>query len=154
MTPEQLEKQRNYRKARAERLGVSQAKLAGGKNTPESTARHRKMARRRNLEHVLDIKRRTPCADCGHNYPGWCMDFDHLPDHEKRYEITDLVLQCASLATIDAEIAKCELICANCHRSRTARRARWYSNLYDDDEYDRLCIEYFLVDVVPGDPQA
>jgi hypothetical protein len=29
------------------------------------------------------------------------------------------------IAALEAEIAQCEVVCANCHRRRTATRARW-----------------------------
>jgi hypothetical protein len=46
------------------------------------------------------------------------MDFDHLPGTGKRRSIAHL-LHYKSLDEVKAEIAKCELVCANCHRIRT-----------------------------------
>jgi len=54
------------------------------------------------------------------------MDFDHLPGEDKVKYISKMVARSWSLAKIDAEIAKCELVCANCHRIRTARRQGWH----------------------------
>jgi hypothetical protein len=120
------ETRRARRKAEAERLGVSQASLyAHTRTSPEATARSRAKIRKRNQEHVLAIKADTPCTDCGHKFPAVCMDFDHLDGDAKIKSISDLVQQCASVAAIDAELAKCELVCANCHRIRTATRASW-----------------------------
>jgi hypothetical protein len=89
----------------------------------------RKKYRKRNLEHVLAIKADTPCADCGNKFPAVCMDFDHTEDN-KEAGISNLMNQGASLVRIDSEIAKCELVCANCHRIRTASRAGWHSSRY------------------------
>ena len=55
-------------------------------------------------------------------YAPWVMDFDHLGKTEKKFNISDVIRRGYSKATILAEIAKCELVCANCHRQRTHDR--------------------------------
>lgn len=62
-----------------------------------------------------------PCADCGVRYPPYVMEFDHVSGVKLR-TISEMVRSGASVESILAEIAKCELVCANCHRVRTARR--------------------------------
>ena len=48
------------------------------------------------------------------------MDFDHRAGEEKRYEPTRLyVLQ--SWREAKEEVAKCDVVCADCHRERTSR---------------------------------
>jgi hypothetical protein len=59
------------------------------------------------------------------------LEFDHLPDADKRGDIGWLVNQLMSWEVARAEIEKCEVRCANCHRRRTAERGvfwrhRWY----------------------------
>lgn len=51
------------------------------------------------------------------------MDFDHLGEVYKRRDVAVLVNQGRTLRVIQEEIAKCELVCVNCHRSRTRARA-------------------------------
>jgi hypothetical protein len=46
------------------------------------------------------------------------MDFDHVRD-EKFASVSQLVSYGYGIASIDAEIAKCDLVCSNCHRYRT-----------------------------------
>jgi hypothetical protein len=70
---------------------------------------------------LLDKIREVPCADCGGRFPPVCMDFDHLPEYEKSFGIMQRYIH-RSWATIMAEIAKCEIVCSNCHRIRTAAR--------------------------------
>lgn len=89
------------------------------KRTRENTARNRL----RNLDHVRSIKEATSCVDCGKNYPHYVMDFDHLPGCIKVASISRLCQTEASLDRLDEEIAKCEVVCANCHRQRTWQRA-------------------------------
>jgi hypothetical protein len=62
-----------------------------------------------------------PCADCGIKYHPIVMDFDHLPQFKKNHEISRLA-KTGDKEAILAEIAKCELVCANCHRMRTLGR--------------------------------
>jgi len=50
------------------------------------------------------------------------MDFDHLSD--KVANVAALAANCNSWKTLTEEIAKCELVCACCHRVRTAQRER------------------------------
>lgn len=59
-----------------------------------------------------------PCADCGGSFPPECMDFDHVRGR-KEFEIGKSNFPVERLA---AEIAKCEVVCANCHRIRTKAR--------------------------------
>ena len=61
-----------------------------------------------------------PCTDCGIMYPWYVMEFDHLRD--KEMEISKMMRRRMAWAKIEAEIAKCELVCANCHRERSYRR--------------------------------
>jgi 5-methylcytosine-specific restriction endonuclease McrA len=74
-----------------------------------------------NAEWVWSIKR-GPCADCGQRFHPCAMDFDHLPQYTKRMEISDMVRSKRSRGDIELELAKCELVCANCHRVRTFTR--------------------------------
>lgn len=77
-------------------------------------------------EFVRNTKEQNPCSDCGEFYPFFVMDFDHLDD--KVSNISRLLAGHASLGRIKEEIAKCELVCANCHRYRTqARQLRIHS---------------------------
>ena len=60
-----------------------------------------------------------PCADCGLRFPTEAMDFDHL--EEKTAEISRMVYA-NGVETLRIEITRCEVVCANCHRIRTAKR--------------------------------
>jgi hypothetical protein len=73
----------------------------------------------RNVAHIHAILRRSACVDCGERDP-IVLDFDHVGP--KRGSVTQLAWWGYSLATIDAEMAQCEIRCANCHRRATATR--------------------------------
>ena len=51
------------------------------------------------------------------------MHWDHLPKYVKVDDISSMVASYPRARILD-EIAKCELVCANCHVMRTVRRAR------------------------------
>lgn len=74
---------------------------------------------------VKKYKSETPCADCKKNYPHYVMDFDHVRG-KKSYNISDK-LRVSPSPAIWKEIAKCEVVCANCHRERSYHQSvkRW-----------------------------
>ena len=76
----------------------------------------------RSEEHTafLAIIKDRPCMDCGKLYHFSAMDFDHKNGLNKRYNVANMVGY--SKENILAEIAKCDIVCANCHRIRTKRR--------------------------------
>ena len=68
-----------------------------------------------------------PCVDCGEGDPV-VLEFDHLRD--KVANVSKMANLSRPWAAILEEISKCEVVCANCHRRRTAerlqsRRYRW-----------------------------
>jgi hypothetical protein len=68
---------------------------------------------------LAQIKESSGCVDCGINNH-IILDFDHL--HDKKYNISRMIHDGFSWAAIKKEIAKCEVVCANCHRIRTHDR--------------------------------
>lgn len=61
----------------------------------------------------------NPCVDCGGRFPPCVMDFDHCRG-EKLFALSKATNK--SLLKCQEEIAKCDLVCANCHRMRTTMR--------------------------------
>lgn len=89
-------------------------------------------ARRRRLRKqaqafLIGYLRAHPCVDCGET-DIVVLEFDHLRD--KRAAISQMIGN-QELRTIKAEIEKCDVVCANCHRRRTARRGSWYKHRAD-----------------------
>ncbi len=72
---------------------------------------------------MASLKVGNPCRDCNETFPAWVMHWDHLPEFDKRDEISAMVTSRTRAAVLD-ELKKCELVCANCHVMRTVRRAR------------------------------
>jgi len=58
------------------------------------------------------------CADCGVQYPYYVMQFDHRDRMGKLFTIGSRG-PVTSTRRLQAEIAKCDVVCANCHAERT-----------------------------------
>ena len=70
-------------------------------------------------EFVRQMKNQ-PCADCGKSYPYYVMDFDHREDETKEFGLNAVTQK--AINSLKREIAKCDVVCANCHRERTFQR--------------------------------
>jgi hypothetical protein len=82
-------------------------------------ARRRKQALAlERTNYLLEYFRTHPCVDCG-EHDAVVLEFDHLGD--KSFDVGQS-LPYRSWQSILDEIAKCDVVCANCHRRRTARR--------------------------------
>ena len=73
---------------------------------------------------LLRRLREVPCADCGGRFAGHQMDFDHRDPTQKKFRLTSSSVALKSKAALLHEAAKCDVVCANCHRLRTRRRHR------------------------------
>ena len=71
-------------------------------------------------QYLKDLKEKNPCMDCKISYPYYMMDFDHVR-RTKQANVAELI-NTLSKKRIDEEIAKCEIVCSNCHRARTYAR--------------------------------
>lgn len=71
---------------------------------------------------LADIKVRRCCADCGYNAHPAALQFDHLDPLLKSFRIAGSLSR--SWAVVLAEIAKCDVVCANCHAIRTVEQFR------------------------------
>lgn len=81
----------------------------------------RAVAARKSLRQVVRQAKGVPCMDCGISYPYYVMDLDHRPGEEKLFD-PSRAPNVGSLRVLLAEIAKCDPVCANCHRIRTQSR--------------------------------
>jgi hypothetical protein len=75
---------------------------------------------RRNLRFMRDVLERSHCVDCGLD-DILVLEFDHVRGVKER-NVSKLVREGRSLRRLQAEIAKCDVRCASCHRRRTVER--------------------------------
>jgi hypothetical protein len=138
--------QREWRKKHPERIGIYKRRY---RNSAKGAATEkiywseylekggfRKSSRRyreNNPDRYREIKRKyvkgcrerlnalkdAPCMDCGGRFHPAAMDFDHVRDDKNR-DVAKIIDYSPEI--VAAEIAKCDLVCANCHRVRTFNR--------------------------------
>ncbi|QZE11250.1 HNH endonuclease [Streptomyces phage Forrest] len=78
-------------------------------------------------KYVYEYLLSNPCVDCGEGRPQ-CLDFDHIDPSAKSGDITTMMKNGNRIQLL-AEIEKCVVRCANCHRVRTAEQFGWYASL-------------------------
>lgn len=76
----------------------------------------------RNLKRITEIRKdfqilkaNLKCSRCGENHPA-TLDFHHQDPTEKESSVANLVTRGYSKERVEQEIAKCVILCANCHR--------------------------------------
>lgn len=84
----------------------------------ENATERRKRVGEGRMQMLVEYLRDHPCADCGED-DVLVLEFDHLGG--KEFSIAR-GLRDRTMAALVAEMAKCEVVCANCHRRRTAAR--------------------------------
>ncbi|HSH21677.1 MAG TPA: hypothetical protein VK992_03550 [Candidatus Caenarcaniphilales bacterium] len=84
----------------------------------EGAQRRKRAAVAERAAYLIAFFEAHPCADCGENDP-LVLEFDHLEC--KSFSISK-GLRDRSWSAVLEEMQKCDVVCANCHRRRTARR--------------------------------
>jgi len=109
-----------------------QAKREHYKANRDKYRRSSQESGQRRREAVRAIVRKAkdkPCADCGTRYPYYVMQFDHLDSAAKQFDISRATsMGIRRSADLEREIAKCDVVCANCHAERTYRRGFDYED--------------------------
>ena len=85
----------------------------------EVVAARRRQITKTNNEFYKEYLLTHACVDCGETDP-LTLEFDHLTT--KFSEVSHMIAGGYSLQAIKREIAKCEVVCANCHSRRTHKR--------------------------------
>jgi hypothetical protein len=83
---------------------------------------YNRQQRERNYVWYFALKDGRPCTDCGGVFHPVAMQWDHRPGAAKLGDVA--TLQRGRRSLLLAEIAKCDLVCANCHAVRTYIRRR------------------------------
>jgi hypothetical protein len=77
---------------------------------------------------ISKIKVEMGCAQCGYNAHSAALDFNHVKGVKKFNVSQDPKV---ALQKLLAEIAKCEVLCANCHRIHTYENRHWRTKRKD-----------------------
>lgn len=84
---------------------------------------YKKNKRNINKKFILDYLKNNSCVACGES-DVVVLEFDHIKD--KTYNISHMVGSCKKIQDIILEIQKCQVLCSNCHRRKTAKEFNWY----------------------------
>ncbi|MGI9057872.1 MAG: hypothetical protein ACR2H5_04790 [Ktedonobacteraceae bacterium] len=102
-----------------------------------------------NRQRLYEYLLTHPCVDCGQDDIR-VLEFDHVRGGKKK-SISRLLSIDAPWKAIQAEIEKCEVRCANCHRIKTNERGGFWRNLltkFGSDSINKkkqlLLYEYLL----------
>jgi hypothetical protein len=87
-----------------------------------------KLKKNYNYEQIYTYLLAHPCVDCG-TTDIRLLEFDHI-EGQKINTISRMLAQKFSWPAISAEIAKCEVRCANCHRIKTDERGGFWRGLF------------------------
>jgi hypothetical protein len=72
-------------------------------------------------KYIVELKTASVCVDCLIDYPHYILQFDHITG-DKIGDVSKLA-RTGNLQLVKDEIAKCEIVCANCHWHRTFMRS-------------------------------
>lgn len=88
-------------------------------------AKKRNTAARQELyKQVLDYLRAHPCP-CGEHDPA-VLEFHHRDPEDKEATVSSMLRNMRSWSRILVEVEKCDVLCANCHKRKTAAQFGWY----------------------------
>ena len=90
----------------------------------ENKSQYRLSVRRRQYEmdEFIRSQKQNPCKDCKNSFHFAAMQFDHLDGKKKVIILSQISRMGWSKERVLEEIAKCDLVCANCHAVRTFQR--------------------------------
>lgn len=85
----------------------------------------RNFARKREQKKkILTYLLNHPCIKCGEKDPV-VLDFDHRDRKSKVAPISHMIAHGYCWETVEAEVAKCDVLCSKCHRKKTAAESGW-----------------------------
>ena len=96
-------------------------------NDPRNVS-NRELRKKRRF-YVDNIKRMVgACQMCGYEYDGkpYVFDFDHIQKEDKVKNISWHIGHGSAIEKINKELARCVLLCRNCHAIRTSKQFNWH----------------------------
>ena len=109
----------------AEEVGCSKATVSYycGKGQKEMNTKRARKRRSDYRQWLTDLKMSLKCIKCGESRH-WVLEFHHRDPSKKEGSISRL-LRGGSKKKVLEEIKKCDVLCANCHRTRHAKIEGW-----------------------------
>lgn len=97
----------------------------------EATRKHRAVLKEQNQKLLWEFLLNNPCVKCGETNTV-VLELDHLRD--KKYCISEIIFS-HSWESVQEEMKKCQVLCANCHKKKTARDFNHYRYIEDREKY-------------------
>lgn len=72
-------------------------------------------------EALQAYKEKMGCVDCAKDFPHYVLEFDHRPEF-KKFGVVSRILKKYGPEKAWEEVAKCDVVCSNCHKLRTHYR--------------------------------
>ncbi len=110
-----------YKDPKKQREANRKAQARYYKNNPEYYKKRAKERKFRLREELYEFKKTLSCSRCPEDDVD-CLDFHHSDPSTKEIPIARATTQGWSMKRIKEEIAKCEVLCANCHRKHHSLR--------------------------------
>lgn len=79
-------------------------------------------------QYVWNYLKENNCIICGEDDP-IVLEFDHRVPSEKFMNISDMITFKYGIKKLQLEIDKCDVLCSNCHKRKTAIQFNWYKNI-------------------------
>ena len=105
----------------ASHTGRCRTEESASSHNLRTAERQRRIAASRRVA-INEWKMERGCEKCGYRSNAVALDLDHLEPETKVGDISAL-LRYAAWEVVVAELAKCRVLCANCHRVHTFTRA-------------------------------
>lgn len=117
------------------RLGCSKGTVSYhlGKGQKEKNKLRNKLFKKTRKEYLINFswryKKLCGCKNCGNKNPV-VLEFDHIDRKSKIRPVSHLINEGYSLSVVKEEIRKCDVLCANCHRIRTAKQLNYHKQIW------------------------
>lgn len=92
------------------------------KDIRRARIKSRRSSKRQYLKEIKELN--STCPGCKVEYPWYTLDFDHLPQYKKSFNLSSSGLRDKTIEEIQSEMLKCQIICSNCHRYVTEMRTK------------------------------
>ncbi len=88
---------------------------------------HREKLRAEFRSNMLQYMSDKACIDCD-EADIRVLELDHIDPKSKLFNVSQAVKLGHTWKEVVAEIKKCRILCANCHKRRTAKQFNWYKS--------------------------
>ena len=97
----------------------------------KTSAEYKRKVKKANHDYIRSYKEYHKCSECDEGR-AVCLDLHHIHPHLKSFELS--TVKTHSIGSIDAELNKCVVLCANCHRLRHAEHRQEEKRIEIEEE--------------------